>query len=102
MSFSAQGCIIVLFVLLYYLYCIIVLFVLFPRTWVRKRVVLFGTTYVEPNYVEPAIGWNEEEFHTGVTKYGVANYEGTAHLKVMAPARPDPMHATVEEEMEDS
>ena len=37
--------------------------------------------------MEPAIGWNDEDFHTGVTKFGVANYESTAKLKVKAPAK---------------
>ena len=41
-----------------------------------------------PNYTEPAIGWNDEDFQTGVTKYGVSNYEGTAKLKITAPTRP--------------
>ena len=35
---------------------------------------------------QPAVGWNDEDFNTGVTKFGVANYEGTAKLKVKAPA----------------
>ena len=35
----------------------------------------------KPNYSEPMIGWNEEDFHAGVTTYGVSNYEGTAKLK---------------------
>ena len=55
----------------------------------------------KPNYVEPAIGWNDEDFHTGVTKFGVANYEGTAKLKVMAPAhRPALMPPPQTEAME--
>ena len=29
------------------------------------------------NYTEPAIGWNDEDFQAGVTKFGIANYEGT-------------------------
>ena len=37
------------------------------------------------NYTEPAVGWNDEDDHVGVTKFGVANYEGTAKLKVKAP-----------------
>ena len=40
----------------------------------------------KPDYVEPAIVWNDEDFDTGVTNFGVANYEGTAKLKVKAPA----------------
>ena len=35
--------------------------------------------------MEPAIGWNDEDSKSGVTKFGVANYEGTAKLKVKAP-----------------
>ena len=31
-------------------------------------------------------GWNDDDFAAGVTKYSVANYEGTASLKVKAPA----------------
>ena len=55
----------------------------------------------KPNYVEPAVGWNDEDFHTGVTKFGVANYEGTATLKVMAPAeRPALMPPPQTEAME--
>ena len=40
----------------------------------------------KPNYTEPAVGWNDEDNHVGVTKFGVAHYEGTAKLKVKAPA----------------
>ena len=29
----------------------------------------------KPNYVEPAVGWNCEDNHVGVIKYGVADYE---------------------------
>jgi hypothetical protein len=39
----------------------------------------------KPSYTKPAVGWNDEDFETGVTKFGVANYEGTAKLKVAAP-----------------
>ena len=39
-------------------------------------------------YTEPAIGWNDEDNHSGVKKYGVANYAGTAKLKVTTPVRP--------------
>ena len=43
----------------------------------------------QPNYSEPAVGWNDEDDRSGVIKYGVANYEGTANLTVKAPnARP--------------
>ena len=42
------------------------------------------------NYTEPAVGWNQEDDHSGVTKFGVANYEGNAHLtkKLETPVRP--------------
>ena len=39
-------------------------------------------------YTEPAIGWNDEDNHSGVKKYGVASYAGTAKLKVTTPVRP--------------
>ena len=42
----------------------------------------------KPNYSEPMIGWNEEDFHAGVTTYDVSNYEGTARLKITTPTRP--------------
>jgi len=42
----------------------------------------------KPNYSEPMIGWNEEDFHAGVTTYGVSNYEGTARLKITTPTHP--------------
>jgi hypothetical protein len=42
----------------------------------------------KPNYSEPAIGWNEDDFKAGVVTYGVANYESTQKLKVKAPKRP--------------
>ncbi len=29
----------------------------------------------KPKYVEPAIGWNDEDDKAGVIKYGVANFE---------------------------
>lgn len=53
----------------------------------------------QPAYTEPAIGWNDEDNHTGVTKFGVSNYEGTAKLKVKAPAkRPMLLPPPVQEE----
>ena len=27
------------------------------------------------NYTEPAVGWTEEETTSGITKYGIVNYE---------------------------
>ena len=41
----------------------------------------------KPMYTEPAIGWNEDDFQAGVTKYGVAHYEG-AKKHAKAPTRP--------------
>lgn len=38
-------------------------------------------------YSEPAVGWNDEDDHTGVMKYGVAHYESTAKLQVKAPVQ---------------
>ena len=46
------------------------------------------TRMKKPNYSEPMIGWNEEDFHAGKTTYGVSNYEGTARLKITTPTRP--------------
>lgn len=60
----------------------------------NKMVALFHnlrliTRAKKPNYTEPAVGWNDEDFNTGVTKFGVANYEGTEKLKVkQLPQRP--------------
>jgi hypothetical protein len=56
----------------------------------------------KPDYTEPAIGWNDEDFAVGVTKYGVAHYDGTSALKVKAPAMrpalpPPPAHNEGEE-----
>ena len=42
----------------------------------------------KPGYSEPVIGWNEDDFHAGVTKYGVSHYEGMAALKIATPTRP--------------
>ena len=33
------------------------------------------------------MGWNEDDNHTGVTTYDLSHYEGTAQLKVEAPAQ---------------
>ena len=42
-------------------------------------------------YVEPAVGWNDEDSHVGVKTFGVVSYSGTAHLAVKAPPqRPEP------------
>ena len=37
---------------------------------------------------KPMIGWNEDDFHAGATKFGVSHYEGTAKLKIATPTRP--------------
>ena len=42
----------------------------------------------KPVYSEPMIGWNEDDFHAGVTKFGISHYEGTAKLKIATPTRP--------------
>ena len=34
------------------------------------------------------VGWNEEDFHAGVTTYDVSNYEGTTRLNITTPTRP--------------
>ena len=39
-------------------------------------------------YTEPAIGWNDEDNRSGIKTYGVANYAGTAKLKIITPVRP--------------
>ena len=57
----------------------------------------------KPCYVEPAIGWNNEDKHSGVVKYGVAHYEPLQRrAKIDAPARPallPPPVALVEQEL---
>eukprot|EP00966_Prymnesium_polylepis_P041425 961343-Prymnesium_polylepis.1 len=64
------------------------------HTRANKLVALFHNLRLiartkKPQYSEPAVGWNDEDFAAGVTKYGVAHYEGTTALKVKAPeARP--------------
>ena len=43
----------------------------------------------KPNYVEPAVGWNCEDNHVGVIKYGVADYEPRKNsTPISAPNRP--------------
>jgi hypothetical protein len=44
----------------------------------------------KPNYVEPAVGWNCEDNHVGVIKYGVADYEPRKKYStpISAPNRP--------------
>lgn len=46
----------------------------------------------KPNYSEPVVGWNQEDDNSGVTTFGVANYEGTKKLKVKAPATRPSLH----------
>ena len=44
----------------------------------------------KPNYVEPAVGWNCEDNHVGVIKYGVADYEPRKNsTPISAPKRPE-------------
>ena len=44
----------------------------------------------KPNYVEPAIGWNNDDEKSGVIKYGVAHYEPYKLVKkIETPARPE-------------
>jgi hypothetical protein len=43
----------------------------------------------KPNYMEPAVGWNCEDNHVGVIKYGVADYEPRKNsTPISAPNRP--------------
>ena len=43
----------------------------------------------KPGYVEPAIGWNDEDNNAGVIKYGVAHYEPRkSTAKITTPNRP--------------
>ena len=42
----------------------------------------------KPAYTEPAIGWNSEDFQTGLVKYGVAEYAPPATKKITPPTRP--------------
>ena len=41
-----------------------------------------------PNYSEPAVGWNQEDEKSGVTKYGIAHYEPAKHKTICTPQRP--------------
>ena len=43
----------------------------------------------KPSYVEPVIGWNEEDFNTGLVKFGVSNYAPPTAKKISAPTRPE-------------
>ena len=44
---------------------------------------------VTSSYVEPVIGWNEEDFNTGLIKFGVSNYAPPTVKKINAPKRPE-------------
>ena len=39
--------------------------------------------------MEPVIGWNEEDFNTGLVKFGVSNYAPPTAKKICAPKRPE-------------
>ena len=55
------------------------------------------TRMKKPAYTEPAIGWNNEDFQTGLVKYGVAEYAAPSAKKIAPPTRPaitfEPEHA---------
>ena len=38
--------------------------------------------------VEPCIGWNDEDFKVGLTKFGVAEYQAPTKANIKAPKRP--------------
>ena len=42
----------------------------------------------KPDYTEPALGWNDEDFKVGLVKFGVAEYSAPAKVKIEAPLRP--------------
>ena len=44
---------------------------------------------VTSSYVEPVIGWNEEDFNTGLVKFGVSHYAPPTVKKINAPKRPE-------------
>jgi len=53
----------------------------------------------KPNYVEPAVGWNCEDNHVGVIKYGVADYEPRKNsTPISAPKRPELLQPWPEDE----
>ena len=39
--------------------------------------------------MEPVIGWNEEDFNTGLIKFGVSSYAPPTVKKISAPKRPE-------------
>jgi hypothetical protein len=38
-----------------------------------------------PKYAEPCLGWNDEDFKVGLTKYGIAEYAAPTKVKIDAP-----------------
>ena len=42
----------------------------------------------KPDYTEPALGWNDEDFKVGLIKFGVAEYTAPTQTKIEAPLRP--------------
>ena len=42
----------------------------------------------KPAYSEPALGWNDEDFRTGLVKFGVAEYAAPTAKTIAAPTRP--------------
>lgn len=46
----------------------------------------------KPAYSEPAIGWNDEDFQTGLVKFGVAEYAAPTAKTISAPTRPAITH----------
>ena len=39
--------------------------------------------------LEPVIGWNEEDFNTGLGEFGVSHYAPPTAKKISAPKRPE-------------
>ena len=53
----------------------------------------------KPNYVAPAVGWNCEDNHVGVIKFGVADYmPRTNSTQISAPKRPELLQPLPEDE----
>jgi hypothetical protein len=42
----------------------------------------------KPDYTEPALGWNAEDFKVGLIKFGVAEYSAPTKVNIEAPLRP--------------
>ena len=49
-----------------------------------------------PKYAEPCLGWNDEDFKVGLTKYGIAEYAAPTKVKIDAPLRPPEITFEVE------